>query len=304
MEKNIPLKDIIKFLGSEITTTLGNPDGIYLRYLRDIQNVDEFTLDWIGTRLVDKQLLAEKSRAKAILVNDGVEYSNVLVEQGKVLLIVQNPKLAVAKVGNAFFVEKPNSGIHPAAVVHPMAEIGNNVFIGAGTTIGKCKIGNEVIIHPNVTLYDNVEIKNNVIIHSGAVIGTDGLGCEREDDGTLVKFPHFGGVILNDNVEIGANCQIAKGALSNTIIGKGTKINVGCYIAHNAILGKNVWVSAQAQIAGSVKIEDNATIYIGAIIREQKVIGSSAIIGMGSVVTKDVPAGETWFGNPAKKIEK
>ena len=304
MCKNILLTEIISFLGDEIIIVYGNPVDIELRYLKEPKNVDEYTLDWVNANKSGKQQIVETSKANAIIVGQDIIYSDVLKEQGKVIIQVNNPKLTVAKVGNEFFVCKPLPCIHSTAVINKEAKIGNNVFIGANTTIGKCEIGNNVTIHSNVTLYDNVTIKNNVLIHAGAIIGTDGLGCEREKDGRLVKFPHFGGVIIEDDVEIGANCQIAKGALSNTIIGKGSKINVGCYIAHNVVLGKNVWISAQAKIAGSVHVCDNVTIFIGVIIREQKTIGFGSTIGMGAVVTKDVPDGETWIGNPAKKLLK
>lgn len=130
------------------------------------------------------------------------------------------------------------------------------------------------------------------------------MGCDRKKDGILVKFPHFGGVEICDDVEIGANCQITRGSLSNTIIGSGSKINGLCFIAHNCILSKNVWITGDTMLAGSVTIEDNVTIYSKVIIREQRTIGEGSVIGMGAVVTKDVPPGETWVGNPAKKMEK
>lgn len=304
MQTNIPLIEIIEFLGTEIISVYGNPDGRIVNKLSDPQNVDETTLDWVSDRRPDKQFLAENSKAQAIVVTSDVTYSESLKQQGKVLVVVANPKMAIAKVGNNFFVDKPKPQIHPTAIIHPDALFGENVAIGPYCVIGKCKIGNNSVLDANVVLYDNTTIGNNVYIHSGAIIGTDGLGCEREADGTLVKFPHLGGVIIEDNVEIGASCQIAKGALSNTIIGRGTKINVGCYIAHNVVIGKNVWISAQAKIAGSVKIGDNTTIFVGAMVREQLTIENNSLIGMGSVVVKNVPNGETWVGNPAKKLSK
>jgi len=304
MDINVSLNKIIEFLSEELIDVYGETESIIVKHLRDPEHVDEFTLDWINPAKLEKLKIAETSKAKAIIVDKEVAFSDVLRNQGKVLLMVNNPKLAVAKAGNEFFVEKITPGIHPSAVIHPDAQIGKNVYIGANTTIGKCIIQDNVSIHSNVTLYNNITVENNVIIHAGSVIGTDGLGCERDKNGVLIKFPHLGGVVIKENAEIGANCQIAKGALSNTIIGKGTKINAGCYIAHNVVIGENVWISPHVKITGSAIIKDNATIFTASVIREQRTIGEGATIGMGSVVTKDVPAGETWVGNPARKLEK
>lgn len=304
MQTNIPLIEIIEFLGTEIISVYGNPDGRIVNKLSDPQNIDETTLDWISDRRPDKQSLVEVSNAKAIVVSSDVTYTESLKQQGKILIVVANPKITIAKVGNNFFVDKPKPQIHPTAIIHPEAIIGNDIAIGPYCVLGKCRIGDGTVLDSNVVLYDNTTIGNNVHIHSGAIIGTDGLGCERETDGTLVKFPHLGGIVIEDNVEIGASCQIAKGALSNTIIGRGSKLNVGCFIAHNTIIGNNAWISPKVNIAGSCKILNNVTIFSSVVVREQTTIGSHSIIGMGAIVTKNIPEGETWVGNPAKKLSK
>lgn len=302
--KPILLNDIIRFLGNEILDIYGDTEGIEIHHLREPQRVDKFTLDWINTLRLDKQKIAEKSKARAIIADPGVRYNEQLKVQHKILIIVETPKLAIAKIGNAFFVKQPKPGIHPNAVIHADAIIGNGVYIGPNVCIGACKIGNNVMIFDNTVINDDVEIKPRVTIQAGVIVGVDGLGCEREKNGTLVPFPHLGGVILEEDVQLGAGTIIARGALSNTVIGHGSKLNIGCFVAHNVIIGANTWISPKVNIAGSVKIGVNTTIFSGVIIREQKTIGSYSTIGMGAVVTKDVPAGETWVGNPAKKLEK
>jgi len=300
----IPIKKIIEFLDNEVIHIHGNIEKVYIKHLKPIESVDNVTLDWIGLNRINKQQYIEQTIARVILCDPSLIYSDIIQSQNKILIQVKNPKLSLSFVADRFFIKKPDFGLHPDASIHPKAKISKSVFIGSNCSIGDCIIAEGTYIYPNVTIYDGVTIGKNVIIQAGAVIGTDGLGCERKEGGELVKFSHLGGVIIKDNVEIGANCQIARGALSDTIIGKGSKINGLCFIAHNCILGNNVLITGNTMLAGSVKVEDNATIYSGVIIREQRKIGKGAIIGMGSVVTKDVPSGETWLGNPAKEMKK
>jgi UDP-3-O-[3-hydroxymyristoyl] glucosamine N-acyltransferase len=300
----LSVKQIIQSLGSEVIQTFGDIECAYVTNINPIELVDINTLDWISNARKNKQEAAEASTAKVILCEPIVVFSKNIISQSKILIHVQNPKLALALIANKYFLSKPSPGIHSSTVIHLSAKISNSVYIGTNCSIGKCVIGENTCIFPNVTIHDNVTIGKNVIIQAGAVIGTDGLGCERNVDGSLVKFPHLGGVVIENDVEIGANCSIAKGAMSNTIIGEGCKINGLSFIAHNCILGKNVWITGSTMLSGSVTIDDNVTIYSKVIVREGLRIRKNSIIGMGSVVTKDIPAGETWFGNPAKKLIK
>ncbi|HCX99214.1 MAG TPA: UDP-3-O-(3-hydroxymyristoyl) glucosamine N-acyltransferase [Bacteroidales bacterium] len=304
MQNNIPLQKIKDFLGTSIKFIHGNPKGLVINKLSDPHNADEFTLDWISSQRKDKQRIAEQSKAKALIVNNEVIYSESIKNQGKVLIIVDNPKLCIMKIAEEFFVNKSKFGVHTSAIIDPTSKIGENVYIGPNTVIGKSTIGDNTHIEGNCFIYDNIRIGVNCIIQAGAVIGTDGLGCSREVDGSLIKFPHLGGVIIGDNVEIGANCQIAKGTLGNTIISDGCKINGMCFIAHNCILQKNVWITGSTMLSGSVSVGKNSTIFSNVVVREQIKIGESVTIGMGSVVTKHIPTGETWIGNPAKPIKK
>jgi UDP-3-O-[3-hydroxymyristoyl] glucosamine N-acyltransferase len=304
VEKNIDLKDIVSFLDNSLLDVCGAPDSVVVRYLRDPEHVDEFTLDWINSAKQEKQKVAEASKAKVIIADKEVVFSETLKNQGKVLLVVDNPKLAIAKVGNEFFVERPTPGIHPSAIVHPDAQIGENVFIGANSVIENCTIGDNTIIDTNVHIYSPVIVGKNCSVKSGAVLGGMGFGFEKDENGNLFRFPQIGNLFIGDYVEIGANTCIDRGALSDTVIGDHCKINNLCHIAHNNKIGKNVVITEHVVIAGSNIIEDDVWIAPNASIRGWLTIGKGATVGMGAVVVKDIPAGETWVGNPARKLEK
>jgi len=302
MNKDIALKEIIDFLATDIKQVYGSAENIFIKNLNPSDAVNKDSLDWVNPAKTNKQLMTSGSKAKVIIVDENIIYTSELIEQGKVLIVVDNPKLAIAKIGHAFFIDKIKPEIHPTAVIHPEAIIGKEVFIGANAYIGKCTIGSKCYIYPNVTIYNRTIIGSNVAIHSAAVICSDGLGCQRLDDGRLFEFPQLGGVIIEDNVYIGANSQIASGSLSNTIIGKGSKINGLCFIGSNCILGHNVWITGSTMLAGSVSVGNNVSIFSKVIVRDQCCIGDNVIIGMGSVVTKNIPEGETWVGHPAKQL--
>jgi UDP-3-O-[3-hydroxymyristoyl] glucosamine N-acyltransferase len=300
----VKLKDIVKYLKNEIVFVSGEVENICISDIANNENQRPDTIDWINTVRGKKQELTEKAISKVILCDESIIYSDNIKKSSKTLIHVKNPKMAFALIANKYFIKQYERNIHETVIIHKEAIIGKKVFIGSNCNIGKCIIGENTFIYPGVTILEGVKIGKNVVIQAGSIVGSDGLGCERKNDGTLIKFPHFGGVFIGDNVEIGANCVITKGALSDTTIKKGCKINAQCYIAHNCNIGKNVWISPQSGLAGSVVIEDNATIYSNVIVREKIMIGKGAVIGMGSVVTKNIPSGETWIGNPAKKLVK
>ena len=177
--------------------------------------------------------------------------------------------------------------VQPGAIIEEGCELGSNVVVGANAVILKgTKIGNMVDIFP------------------GAVIGVDGFGFHKASSGEWERFPHLAGVTIGDNVEIGANTVINRGALSDTIIGDGSKIDSFNHIAHNVVMGKNTWIASGCVIAGSVVIGDNCEIASGVITRNEIRIGNNVFIGVGSVVTKDLPDGARVMGNPARDIEE
>lgn len=296
-------KEIVSFLGEDVICVEGRTDG-FIDHLSDASNVDRMTLDWIKPSNPDKQQIAEKSKASLLLVDVGIKYSDVLRDNGKTLIKVKNPKVALAKIGNAFFVPQSTPGIHPTAIIDPDAIIGDSVHIGPYSVVGNAIIGDWCVIDSNVRIHDDVVLGLNCRIKAGAVIGGEGFGFERDENGNKFRFPQIGRVIIGDDVEIGANTCVDRGALSDTRIGEHTKINNLCHIAHNNVIGRNVTIAGCVNISGSNVIEDNVWIAPHACIRGFLSIGERSVIGMGAIVTRSVPAGETWVGNPARKLEK
>ena len=214
------------------------------------------------------------------------------------IIHVSNPRLVFILIAERFF--------HPNYYkpIDIQKSIGKNAQISPSATIMNASIGNNCIIHSNVVIYDGVEIGDDVIIHAGTVIGHSGLGCERDQYGSLHKFPHYSNVIIGSKVDIGPNCQITKGTLSPTTIGDGTKIDGLCSIGHNTVIGKNNWIASSVTIAGSVKVGNECIIYASSNIKDQIRIGNNVIIGMGSLILQNIPDNQMWYGAPAKQIKQ
>ena len=302
-KKIISVKDIIENLNEELICVHGDVTNLFIDNIADVNNVTETSLDWINTNKQDKQTIAESSIAKVLINDKSVIFSESLQQKKKVLIQVKDPRKTMIKVA-IMFLEKKEPGIHSSAIIDSEAIVDQSAHIGAGCVVGKATIGADTVLMPNVVVYDGVKIGNRCLIHAGVVIGTDGLGCTRDEEGKLTKFPHLGGVIIEDDVEIGANSQVAKGAFSDTFIKNGCKLNGLCFVAHNCVLEENVWITGDTMLCGSVHVGKNTTIFSNVVVRDKRIIGEGVVIGMGSVVTKDVPSGETWVGNPAKKFEK
>lgn len=294
-------KDIQPFLDKN-AVIVGNED-FYFTNIQATDNVNMETLDWVNPIKTNKLDYILNSPAPVILCELSIQ-DTIPLQPQKCLIFVENPKITFLRIANKFFTTSSYTGIHPSAVTHSEAEIAINCYIGPNSYVGKCKIGDGSIIHGNCYLYDNVIVGENVVIHANTVIGADGFGYQRNEDGSFEKFPHIGGVIIENDVEIGANSCIDRGALGNTIIRNGAKIDNLVHIAHNVIIGRNTAVIANAMVAGSVVVGENSWIAPSASIRDQVKIGNNVTIGMASLVTKNIPDDEVWIGSPAKKFLK
>jgi UDP-3-O-[3-hydroxymyristoyl] glucosamine N-acyltransferase len=194
----------------------------------------------------------------------------------------------------------PRAAIGPHAVVAGGAVIGPRTAIGAGAVIGaRVRVGADCVIHALAVLYADCEIGDRVIIHSGAVIGSDGFGYATED-GVHIKIPHLGRVVVEDDVEIGANATVDRGTLGETRIGRGAKIDNLVQIAHNVTLGAGAIVVAQVGISGSAVIGEGVVLGGQAGIRDHVTIGPRAAVGGQAGVTKDVAPGAVVSGYPAR----
>jgi UDP-3-O-[3-hydroxymyristoyl] glucosamine N-acyltransferase len=255
---------------------------------------------------------AEASQASAILVPAGV------VSSKKVLIRVPDARIALARVLPFFFPPAPCApGIDPGATVAASADIDPTSCIGPGCVIGEgvrigarsvlmggnhvglgSVIGDDVCLFPNVVIYPKSQIGNRVTIHAGTAIGSDGYGYVF-DAGRHRKMLQVGNVIIHDDVEIGANAAIDRGALGATVIGQGTKIDNLVHIAHNVTIGRHCLIMGQVGFAGSTHLGDYCVIASQSGIAGHLKIGHQATVGAKSGVMRDIPDKGTVLGLPA-----
>ncbi|MBR5555111.1 UDP-3-O-(3-hydroxymyristoyl)glucosamine N-acyltransferase [bacterium] len=272
-----------------------------------------------------------KSQAKAALVPFGVQID------GLTTIEVERPRLAMMKLLNVFYTApEVNKGVHPTAVVHETAKLGENVQIGPNVVIsrdavigdntkilanayigGGAKIGKNCFFHAGVNIGDRVKVGNDVILHHGVSLGADGFSFVTENpdnieqarkDGeikeantnhVIFKIPSIGSVQIGNNVEIGANTAIDRGTIEDTIIGDNTKIDDLVMIGHNCRIGKGCFIVSQVGIAGSCVIGDRVTIAGQAGLADHLNIGSDTIIAAKAGVSKSFPEKSIVVGMPA-----
>ncbi|MBD3427169.1 MAG: UDP-3-O-(3-hydroxymyristoyl)glucosamine N-acyltransferase [Candidatus Omnitrophica bacterium] len=241
----------------------------------------------------------------------------------KTVILVDDLKRALTMMYNAMLEIKPpeKGSVHPTAVVSESARLGKNVAVGPYSVIGDnsrigdncvigsgCSIGREVTvgelshIYPNVVIYDQTVMGRKVIVHSGSVIGSDGFGYVPKD-GKIYKVPQMGNVIIEDNVEIGANTCIDRGTFTTTVVGDSTKIDNLVQVAHNTRIARNVLIAGQCGIAGSCEIGEGTMMGGNAGIADHSKVGSNVKIGAKTGVTGRVADGKTVFGYPHREAE-
>ncbi|MDD3557122.1 MAG: UDP-3-O-(3-hydroxymyristoyl)glucosamine N-acyltransferase [Melioribacteraceae bacterium] len=305
----IKVSQAAEFIGGKI---FGDPDVVFTG-LADIKNAAPTDLTFIYNPAYQKYL--ETTKASSIIVNPSIKKTRtdltyIEVEDSakgfyKILIKYFNPTITLNGIDESAFIHPTanigqNTSIGKNVVIEENCIIGNNTTIFHNTVILRdCKIGNSVLIYPNVTIRENSEIGDNVIIHSGTVIGADGFGYSPDKNGVYTKIPQIGKVIIENDVELGANVTIDKAALGATIIQSGTKIDNLVQVGHNVEIGKHTAISAQSGISGSTIVGNHVVMGGQVGLADHLEIADGVLLGAQSGVGKSIKKPGKYFGSPA-----
>ena len=277
--KSFTLGELAKATNTEV---VGNSD-CHINNLSTIDNASEGSITFLTNQKYLHSL--DNCMASAIVVSKEFKEDNRFN-----FLKSEDPYLTYAKLSKIFKYEEESlsPSIHESAVISELSSIGNNVHIGPNVFIGpNCSIKDNVVIQANCTIVKNVSISSNCLIHPGCVIGSDGFGFAPSQNGYL-KIEQLGGLKIGKNVEIGANCTIDRGALDDTQIHDGVKLDNQVHIAHNVSLGENSAIAACCAIAGSTSIGKNLQMGGLSGILGHLSICDDVLIGAHTLVTKNI----------------
>jgi UDP-3-O-[3-hydroxymyristoyl] glucosamine N-acyltransferase len=279
---------LANFIGAKI---IGD-DTLLATGINEINRVEQGDIVFVDhPKYYDKCL---QSIATFIIINKEVD-----CPVNKILLVTENPFAAYDKLVKHFGAYHPQKeAIHIDAIIDSSSIIYPNVFIGNNVTIGK-----NCIIYPNTTIYENTTIGDHVIIQANTTIGSNAFyyNTKKDKDVWFTAMHSCGGVILENNVEIGSGCTIDKGVSSNTIIGAGTKIDNMCHIGHDTIIGKNCLLAAQVGIAGAVTIEDGVTLWGQVGVNKTLTIKAGATVMGQSGVNATIAGNKVYWGTPLEE---
>jgi UDP-3-O-[3-hydroxymyristoyl] glucosamine N-acyltransferase len=290
--------------------TLKGDGSIEISDVRGVEDASEGHVTFVAKKKL-LPLLAE-SKADAVIVDHEVDTNMAQI-------VMANPMLAFAKLLSAFHPEtKPEPQIDARAVlgqnvtlgkdatVSAFVSIGDNVSIGDGAVLypgvvvgPDCRIGNDVVLHPNVTLYRDTILGNRVILHAGVVIGADGFGYVPDEMGLHNKIPQIGQVVIEDDVEIGANTCIDKATMGCTTVKRGTKIDNLVQIAHNCTIGEHSILVSQVGMAGSCTLGHHVVLAGQVGLADHVTIGDQAVLAAQSGTFRDVESKAVFGGSPS-----
>lgn len=252
--------------------------------------------------------LISQSNAGVIICSSSMEgLTDMKVDPTKSkpqLIFTSNPRLAFVRILGLMYNKQKLTGISQKATVSDTAKVGKDCYIGDFTVIGEnCKIGDNSIIYDRVSIVQNCVLDHGCVIQQGVTIGADGFAFERHSNGSLERFPHIMGVKIGNNVEISANSSVARGSLSDTIIGDGTKLDALVHVAHNVKIGNYCELTAGTIIGGSAILGDLCWTGLNSMIKDNIKIGNNVIVAASAGVIHDVADGDIVAGIPAKSIK-
>src|ERR1035437_2765181 len=277
----LPAPVSIKWIASLINAELLGNENAEATGINEIHSVEEGDIVFVDHPKYYSKCL--NSAASFIIINKKTE-----VPEGKTLLVVEEPFDAYSKIVKYF-----NAFVPAKKMISDTAFIGNNV-----------SIGNNCIIHPNVCVYDNCIIGNNVVVHSGTVIGIDAFyfNTKKNRNVWFKKMQSCGRVVIEDDVEIGANCTIDRGVSADTKIGQGSKLDNLVQIGHEVVLGKNCLIAAQVGIAGATILGDGVTLWGQVGVNKTIKIGDNAVVMGQAGVTGNIEGNKTYWGTPIEEF--
>jgi UDP-3-O-[3-hydroxymyristoyl] glucosamine N-acyltransferase len=319
------LGELVRALGGELVQ--GIPETMLIG-VDDLTSAD--SMDLVFAEDKDAAAMALASGASAVVLAPGMAAESA-VRTEIAIVEADQPRLWFSRAAQMLRRPPDIEGVHPTAIIGPLAEIGEGVTIGPNVVIGQvarigngtrieagCVIGSYVSIgdncniFPRVTIYQGCSLGNRVVVHAGAVLGADGFGYVRDPkSGAYTQFPQQGTLLIEDDVEIGANSTVDRGALRQTRIGRGTKIDNLVHVGHNCDIGEDVilvmgtgisgssTVGDGAVIAGQVGIGDHVTIDSGVILG-----GQSGVFNGTKLTNKGLKPGTVHFGTPARPLQQ
>jgi UDP-3-O-[3-hydroxymyristoyl] glucosamine N-acyltransferase len=289
-----------------------------------IEEADTGSLTFLANPKYEKHL--GTTRASVVLISRTLDLAKIDRNASLICIRVDDPYIAFLHIHKRLTptVDTFLPGIHPTAVIFPSATVGRNVSIGAYAVVGEnaaigdnskigacCIIGNHVrlgtecVLYPLAVVYHQCQIGNRVILHAGSVIGSDGFGFAPKADGTYEKIPQLGIVVLEDDVEIGANTTVDRATMGDTHIHRGVKIDNLCQIAHNVVIGEHTVIAAQTGISGSTKIGRHCMLAGQVGVAGHLEIADRTVIMAQSGIPKSIEEpGKSYFGYPADEARK
>ena len=281
----------IKFISEYIDASIVGDADLQIDNIASLDNAAEGCITFLANSKYNK--LLDTTRASAVIVKEGIKTNNETT-----LLVCSDPYLAFAKLTKLFSdeIDFSNGSFQDSVYIHDSANLGKDIKVGPNVYIGEnCNIDDRTVIYPNSTILKDVSIGQDCIVHPNSVLGSDGFGFAPKNE-SYQKIDQLGGLEIGDNVEIGAGCTIDRGAISNTIISDGVKLDNQIHIAHNVSLGPNSAIAACCAIAGSTKIGKNFKMGGLSGVLGHLEICDDVTVGAHTLITKSIRSSGNYIG--------